>query len=72
MFFSPIKILNPSRSYRSDIPKYLYVPCGYCQDCQRVKHNEWFFRAMIEWNYYRSIGGAVYFITLTYNEEDLP
>lgn len=72
MCFHPVKILNPSRSYRSDVPKYLYVPCGHCQDCQRVKHNEWFFRAMIEWNYYRSIGGAVYFITLTYNDDDLP
>lgn len=72
MCFSPIKILNPSRSYRSDVPKYLFVPCGHCQDCQRVMHNEWFFRAMIEWNYFRSIGGAVYFITLTYNDDDLP
>lgn len=27
---------------------------------------------MIEWNYYRSIGGSVYFITLTYNDDDLP
>lgn len=72
MCFRPIKILNPSRSYRSDVPKYLYVPCGHCQDCQRVKHNEWFFRALMEWNYYRSIGGTVYFITLTYNDDDLP
>lgn len=72
MCFSPVRILNPSRSYRSDVPKYLYVPCGHCQDCQRVKHNEWFFRAMIEWNYYRAIGGSVYFITLTYNDNDLP
>lgn len=72
MCFRPIKILNPSRSYRSDVPKYLYVPCGHCQDCQRVRHNEWFFRALMEWNYYRSIGGAVYFVTLTYNDENLP
>lgn len=54
------------------MPKYLYVPCGHCHDCQRVKHNEWFFRAMIEWNYYKSLGGSVYFITLTYNDDDLP
>lgn len=27
---------------------------------------------MIEWNFYRSIGGSVYFITLTYNDNDLP
>lgn len=72
MCFSPIRIYNPSRSYRSDVPKYLFVPCGHCQDCQRVKHNEWFFRALIEWNYYRQIGGSVYFVTLTYNDNDLP
>ena len=72
MCYRPVKILNPSRRWNFDAPKYLFVPCGKCADCQRVKHNEWYFRCMIEYEDIKRVGGAVYFITLTYNEHDLP
>lgn len=72
MCYRPIKILNPSRRYNDDMSKYIYVPCGNCADCQRVMHNEWFFRCMIEYQNCISKGGAVYFVTLTYNDDNLP
>ena len=72
MCYRPIHIFNPSRHYCNDMPKKIAVPCGHCADCQRNKHNEWFFRCMVEYNRVRSLGGAVYFITLTYNNDNLP
>ena len=72
MCYRPIKILNPSRRYNDDMQKYIYVPCGHCADCQRVMHNEWFFRCMIEYQDCINKGGSVYFITMTYSEENLP
>lgn len=49
----------------------LRVPCGHCADCLRVMHNEWFFRAFVEYRNFRKCG-AVYFVTLTYNNDYLP
>lgn len=34
--------------------------------------NDWFFRAFFEYKHCRSIGGKVYFILLTYDDEHLP
>lgn len=72
MCYRPIHIYNPSRKYREDMPKKIAVPCGRCADCQRNKRNEWFFRSMVEYNRVRSVGGAVYFVTFTYNDDNLP
>lgn len=72
MCYCPIKILNPSRKYNDDMPVYIKVPCGHCPDCLRNAHNEWYFRAYMEYLNCKSQNGAVYFLTLTYNEENLP
>lgn len=72
MCYSPLKILNPSRKFNGDMPMYLKVPCGHCADCLRNAHNEWYFRAYMEYLDCRAKGGAAYFLTLTYNDENLP
>lgn len=72
MCYRPIKIKNPSRHWNYDAPKYIYVPCGQCADCQRNNHNEWFFRCMVEYRNTINKGGSVLFLTLTYNDENLP
>ena len=72
MCYRPIHIYNPVRTFNYDQPVRIAVPCGNCADCQRIKQNEWFFRSFIEFQHYRKIGGACYFITLTYDNEHLP
>lgn len=72
MCYRPIHIYNPVRTYNADQPLKIAVPCGKCADCARIKQNEWFFRSLIEFKHYREIGGACYFITLTYDNEHLP
>lgn len=72
MCYRPLRIANPSRFYHSDQPKYISVPCGYCEDCRRVTQNEWFFRAYMEYMDCIGSGGAVYFPTLTYDDDHLP
>lgn len=54
------------------MPKYLFVPCGKCEDCIRTQQNEWFFRAYNEYLTFLNQGGVCYIPTLTYNDEHLP
>ena len=68
----PLYILNPSRRYNLDAPLKIAVPCGHCSACRKQKRDEWFFRSLVEYNYYIKRGGAVYFVTLTYNDENIP
>lgn len=72
MCYHPIHIYNPVRTYNNDQPLRVAVPCNNCEDCQRIKKNEWFFRSYIEYKHYKKIGGSVYFVTLTYSNENLP
>lgn len=72
MCYRPIHIYNPVRTFNNDQPVRIAVPCGKCADCQRIMKNEWFFRSYIEYKHYKKIGGSVYFVTLTYNNENLP
>lgn len=60
---SPIQIQSPKGN-----GKYIYVPCGRCAWCRRDKRNEWVLRFEVEQkdNLYTN------FVTLTYNEENLP
>ena len=37
-----------------------------------MKRNEWYFRSYIEYNHYRKLGGSIFFVTLTYDNEHLP
>lgn len=68
----PINIVNPSRHYKDDMPVLMRVPCNHCPECMRTKQDEWFFRGVIEFLHYKKLGGATYFVTLTYNDENLP
>ena len=50
-------------------PLYILVPCGKCLLCRDKKASEWCFRAICESRYSSS---TPLFVTLTYNEENLP
>ena len=69
---TPVYIPNPSRRYNLDAPLRIAVPCGHCSACRKIKRREWFFRSLVEYNYFNRIKGRAYFITLTYREEDIP
>lgn len=74
MCLSPIKIRNNSRSYEENVsPLYNEVPCGKCLECQMSIQNDWFVRLAYEYFYTKEkLNGIVYFITLTFNDADLP
>lgn len=73
MCLTPVKILNPSRSYRNGLEKmYLVVPCGHCDECRRKKVNDWYVRLSYDYYNLKRKGGNFIFITLTYNPESLP
>lgn len=44
------------------------VPCGKCFNCKRTKVQQWVFRLLEE----DKVSSSSYFITLTYNTENLP
>lgn len=74
MCLSPIKIRNNSRSYQQGLsPLYREVPCGHCLECQTNIQNDWFVRLAYEYFYtIDHLKGQVYFITLSYNDSELP
>ena len=73
MCLSPIKIRNNSRSFESfSSPLFNEVPCGHCDECISKLHNDWFVRLAYEWFRIQKIGGIAYFVTLTYNDKNLP
>ena len=50
----------------------MYVPCGHCPQCRQQAISDWYVRLAYEADYYRSIGGAVYFVTCTFNNFCVP
>lgn len=48
--------------------KELFVPCGHCAACRIAKKREWTIRLLHEKSYWKK----TCFVTLTYNEENLP
>ena len=50
----------------------MYVPCGHCAQCRQQAISDWYVRLAFEADYYRSIGGAVYFVTCTFNNFSVP
>lgn len=53
-------------------PKFGDVPCGQCAECRQVKKNEWTFRLRVELEALVKSGWQVGFVTMTYNDENLP
>lgn len=49
---------------------YVVLPCGQCLQCRTSKAAEWADRIMLESRSYEP--GTVYFITLTYDDQNLP
>ena len=56
-------------NYGETIPLYMCVPCGKCRICKNRKAKELAARCVAETNEYNSIP---YFITFTYNNNNLP
>lgn len=69
MCINPKKILNRSAHWNENLPLYLVVPCGKCQECRSSIQRDWFVRAYYEWQKNRE---STYFYTLTYNNDHLP
>lgn len=68
----PIWILNPKikagKPFNPMVePKWLQIPCGKCGFCIMKKRSEWSYRMYQEF----LASDAVYFFTLTYNDERL-
>lgn len=73
MCVSPLKVKNNSVNFRPWCDRYYnIVPCGKCFQCQEKIKNDYLTRSLIEYEYTHSIGGSVYFYTLTYNDDNLP
>ena len=65
MCLSPISI---SRTYLGR-KVVQWCPCGKCEECIKDKQNEYIIRTIEE---AMKIKGDVYFLTLTYNEDNVP
>lgn len=74
MCYFPRNIYNPARKVynHGGHQWFLSVPCGRCEECERLKSDEYYFRSWYESQYCIDNGGYVYFDTLTYNDESLP
>lgn len=74
MCLFPLSIRNPTKVINTDGGQLLkmQVPCGHCAQCLRAKRNEWYIRSHYEMQRTFSLGGYVYFDTLTYADEHLP
>ena len=64
---SPIHIRN-EKPWKHHGFLYLTVPCGKCEACQKRKQQEWFVRLKYE----QKFSDFAVFVTLTYNDENLP
>lgn len=59
-------------SHSFDVRKdFIQVPCGKCAECQRDRAREWSTRIALDVKYYGSEDNF-YFITLTYNDDNIP
>lgn len=73
MCLTPIEIGNPTRRFVRGLSKpRLTVPCGHCKECVQKQQDDWFIRSVFETKRVQSKGGAVWFPTLTYNNDYLP
>lgn len=82
MCYHPVKIINPK--LKSDNPDVLFdkahdkvfleVPCGQCGECKQNRMNDYFVRTIAEFGATTdpSVGGYVFFTTLTYSEDNIP
>lgn len=72
MCLSPIKIKNPSLSWKEGDSKYIVVPCGRCAQCRAKAQQDWFIRGFYEYKNIKQQGGNVFAACLTYDNHYLP
>lgn len=73
MCLSLIKIRNNSRHYkRGFLPLYNEVPCGRCPECVSAIQRDWFIRVYYECLHTEKVGGQTFFLTMTYNNDNIP
>lgn len=68
-----LSIPSNSKRYKSLVSRStLTVPCGHCPECISQAQDDWFLRCYQEIRDYNTSGGAVVYMTLTYNNWNLP
>lgn len=73
MCLSLVKIRNNSRHYhRGYLPLYQEVPCGHCPECVNSLQRDYFLRVYYECLDIENKGGQTFFMTFTYNDNDIP
>lgn len=74
MCLQPISIRNPTKRLVTSGGQLLkmQVQCNHCAECVQQKRNEWYVRTKFEVERTLSVGGYVYYDTLTYDDEHLP
>lgn len=73
MCLNPIKISNPRLYRRPHLDTAsLYVNCNKCPECKNQLTNDWYVRLNYEYKQFTANKGAVYFLTLTYNDTCVP
>ena len=60
------------KSVSSIAPRYAFVPCGECPSCRNMIRESWVFRLRCEFEKLVKRGFNVGFVTLTYNEKNVP
>ena len=72
MCLRPVKMFNQTNTYRSSDRCGLIVPCGECEECRAARKSDYEFRIYEEMLKCSRAGYNLYFVTLTYNEANLP
>lgn len=73
MCVSTLKILNRSTVRVPGLSSSFYdVPCGKCWQCQQARRDGWYIRNVFEYLQMQHHNGWCLFLTLTYNNENLP
>lgn len=67
MCYFPISLKNNVKERSINNSLGMVVPCGKCLDCRRSRSRNWIFRLLNE----KDISISSYFITLTYDEENI-
>lgn len=64
---------NPQNFVQNAGKRFVFAPCGMCEDCANSSRYAWAWRLTSDLQYYvKEKGYKVGFITLTYNEDSLP
>lgn len=70
----PIRIRNNSILHDPDAPIYYTVPCGHCPECLKKNRESYELRSYKEYELCKKVwpDSTRYFLTLTYNNDNVP